>query len=377
MIVLTVGKTGADFTSLAAALAALYGTTLSDETSITFIDDETYDESNIVSGITTSPTNRLIIQGAFNRQGRTTIRDDATGWLMTVYCHNLVIDGIAFDRQDALDDSRSGIWIVQGWTNIEIAHNHFLGNGYFWQDAIAIDKFVTPVNIYDNLFRRWGETGIYTNTRAAANEVHNIFNNTFVKCQECVWIADYETGFYEMSNSISIWNNIMDMDEDWLIECTEFNSIIVPAGKTPADLKRLDYNLYHVRKDTNTSIFTDTVSLYLDDLAALKFAYPTKEIEGIDDDPDFVVYCSDYHLLPDSPAIASADGIIPVDDNDGETRTSPGNRGCYEESLEMNLKANPQLDRLQNATYWIELEDTRSSGAPRNIRIGLDYQRVL
>ena len=377
MIVITVGKTGADYTSLTAALASLYGTTLSDETSITFIDDETYDESNIISGITTSPTKRLIIQGKFSRTKRTTLRDDVTGWLITVYCHNLVIDGIAFDRQDALDDSRSGIWIVQGWTNIEIAHNHFLGNGYFWQDAIAIDKFVTPVNIYDNLFRRWGETGIYTNTRSSANEVHNIFNNTFIKSQECIWIADYESVTPTMSNNISIWNNIIDMDESELIECTEFNSIIVPVGKTPADLKRLDYNLYNVRIDTNTSIFTDTVALYLDDLAALKAAYPTREINGIDDDPDFVQYCVDYHLLNSSPAVMSAGTTIPVDDNDGEGRTSPGNRGCYEDSGSMNLLSAPQVDEIQNASYHMELLDLRTSGANRRVKINLDYVRVL
>lgn len=378
MITLTVGLSGGDFTSLAAALATLTGTTLADDTKILFIDKGPYHELNTIESIVTSPTKRLIIEGEYDRGSRTRLWNLATGWLINVKISNTVIKGLFIDRQEDLDDNRSGIRYWTGTANHDICYNHIFGAGWYWEDGVTCEVDVTNVNFYNNLCRRWGGSCIYFDTLSANNEVYNIYNNTFIKSQEDIWIADYST--YTMSNQISVWNNIFDMDLPYEKECIVGHAILVPDGIKPDDFKKLDYNHWVLRGGNVPAPglvqdwFGDSDGYSIYTLAA--FQTFGAETHGTEGDPKYFTYCSDYHLLTTSPCIQTADGNIPSDDNDTELREVPGWKGCYE-CNPLQLRADPQFDLMQNSTMWVELEDLRTSGAERTLSASLDVVRIL
>jgi hypothetical protein len=358
------------FTSLAAALAVI-PTWLPYSLTIQFLDTETYSEKNTIDSVEFPlTTDRLIILGMYDEDARTVLRHNDPGSLIVIDSDNIRIKGIKFDRTDAIDDSRHGINIQAGHQYIDIEACHLYGNGYFPQRGIYIYENVDNLNIKNNLFRRWGEAGI--KGKISSGKTHNIYNNHFVKCQEGIYYTSYVADGID-----NIWNNIFDMDGDELYECSYFYAIKIDGSFTPDDITLLDYNLYNFRTSTNMYLFMSD-SVNYTSVAALQ-AGTAKEDHGIEDDPDFVEYCTDYHLFSTSPAIDAANGDIPPGDNDGYVRMPPGNIGCYEDSETGSpaTPALPQIDKKQNATFWVKLIDDRVSGGSRPIRVDLDYGRIL
>ena len=374
----TIAKDGtpSDYTSLTAAVAAeVTGKTITDDLTLQFIDatPQVYSEKVILTGCTISVGKLLTILGKFDRASRTTMRHDDPGALLVIASDRIHIKGIAFDRTEAIDDRREGIHITNA-KETSISHCHFLGNGYYKQDGIRIlSNQPGELNIWNNLFRRWGQAAISFEVRSKIGDAVKIWNNTFIKSQECIQLKDAEGGLVE------VWNNIFDMDGDWLLECTSFFAIKC-GSFIPTSFLRLDYNLYHFRTTVGMLLFYGGFgSEVYPDLASMKAAHPSVEVHGVQADPRFDTYCSDYHIGSSvSPALGSDPLTTPVDDNDDVIRVPDFYRGCYDQSAstEFNLKASPQMDLKQNSTFWLELEDTRSSGNERPIRVDLDYVRL-
>ena len=377
------------YTTLAAAIAALPATLIADA-SILFLDRERYEEVNTLSGVDTNGF-ILTIDGLGDEgvpgTGKTTLFHATTaGYLLTIQAMKKVtITDIEFEREEALDDSRHGIDIDgNNIDEIVIDRCDFRGNGYYPQQGIYWNTnqsgYAGHLFVRNCLFRRWGKAGIqFVNGGSTYNENFTSYYNTFVKNQEAIQ--------YDGSSSNKGWvkgkNNIFDMDGDELIECTYFAAWYFSTNDwTPDDLDEMENNLYHFRTSTQMYLFVSgsigSPTLSYASLAAMQAAYPAEEVNGLEADPLFDEYCVDYHIGSDSPAYQSADGTANAYDNEQSIRVYPYNRGCYESDHSgVPQIANPQIDKKQNSTFWVKIEDLRTSGAARNVEVELKYRRLL
>lgn len=367
----TVKKDGtAMFSSIQSALAILNGLYMDDDLTINIQDKENYEEVITISGISQASGKTLTILGTFDRTSRTMVSNSVAGDLITINSGRVHVKGLRIDRTESQDDGRNGVRVTTS-DDVIISHCELLGNGYFPQEGVTIDAGAGDFYFYNNLARRWGEAAI-KGVRGAGDR-HHIYNNTFVKNQEVLYYTSYSTSD---TDEVRIWNNIFDMDEVQLIECDFFYLFYFDEARTPNHIGYLDYNLYNFRTSDEMYLWKSASLNITDDqgLGYLKSNYPTKEINGLQGDPLFDTYCSDYHISSVvSPARDNAYPISPFDDNDGVDRWYP-DRGCYDQGKPSD---SVHWDDTQNGTMWIEIEDTRTSGAERNIRIHSDYARLL
>jgi hypothetical protein len=404
---ITVAKyVAADFTNLTDALASLPAS-ITTPYVIQFLDKESYDESVTISPTVTG-AGSIKVLGKFDNDGRTRIFDSEDeyppsntpplGALITVNSDNVWIKGLELDRFGTEENDAASCIDVNG-DNCTISHNHILGqmpyvtvprttdfgesNGINVNFASAGDTF-----IYNNLFKGWGTAGL--SMILQGGHKMEIIHNTFVKCQEAIQIPRYSN--WDAPRDVTIKGNVFDMNPIWTPDCNHLWAILFRDGAwTPDLLSELDYNFYFLR---NTHLAT-TMYIWRGQgganppyatIADLQVAHPTLEVNGIDrTDPKYRSYCSDYRPLPDSPMLAQvpADARF-TDDNDGVTRPTVYAMGCYDILEGYNLYRAPQIDKLQNDTYWYELTNTLYDSdsahlqlGPRNFKIDLDYIRIM
>jgi len=186
-IVFTVAKAGADYTSLTAAEAALPADFSGNDYVIRFLDKATYDEGVTIGSFTNGT---LVVEGRYDGAGRTRMtREGVAGYVIDVDSDNTTIRGIEFDREEPVDDNRSGILISIGASNCFIDQCNFLGNGFLPEFGIRFFGTNRDGRIENSLFYRWGQAAIRHNMNVSGNL--DFVNNTFVANQESL---DFQNG---------------------------------------------------------------------------------------------------------------------------------------------------------------------------------------
>ena len=383
----TVSKTDptAMFSSLVAPAIILDGIDLeSNEITIEFLDTETYEDSLVYFNTTASTGGLLKIQGKHTagEEERTVLKNTDLDQYILKMKGRFELADLDFDTTIDTQNDYGCVYVdAPNCTYASIHHCRFYGNGRYWYQASPYQEWgnygihfaagpdaSSEKYVYNNLFRRFGYYAIQW-IHAAKTEV---YNNTFVKCQEVfIW-------WLTLDENAKVWNNIFVVDASYAVDCNQFTVFQMPSNPDPADIGFLDYNLYQFLNRglaVNMKLWVGSNwSAGYDDLATFQAAFPTLEIHSIEADPKFREYCVDYHIDDvTSPAMDSAFLLAPIDDNDRRSRGYP-DRGCYDQG---RGKSSPQWDEMQNATVWMEIEDTRDSGDVRNVRITADYARLL
>lgn len=306
---------------------------------LTIMDHETYTEQAVLAARPAGGTVTLQAE-SWGASSRPTITySGADGALLELRADHIV-KGIRFvyDEDDVGQNKRMCIYVPSGYnlTYSEVAYNqmmlggryiwnpgvypypHWGHCGYFAEDGIDVAKF------YNNLVRRAGFEGLHLNPDAT--DTWDIYNNTFIKCQESIVVANLQI------DVISVWNNIFDIDPTWG-QCAKYYAILIDGGPSanPTRFKLLDNNLYFFR---NAEQASETWVYYpaYERLANLQAVDPSIEPNGLEADPKYCKYCEDYHLRPDSPAIDAGSVLptYPLDDNDTELRSAIPDIGAFE-----------------------------------------------
>jgi len=245
------------------------------------------------------------------------------------------VQGLAFRRAVHSASAKVGI-------TSEVSHCQFyLGGRYHYDDPPPIDEYghvgywadydTASVKVYNNLFRGCAYAGVRYDPKAGNSII--ITKNTFVKCEECIWVESRVDGVQ------TIKNNIFDLDGNYSPDCWKFAAVYVNVNCTPTQLGGLDYNIYYNRAigpdrlppmghPNQLKAFLSFNSSYVT-RALLNAAHPTQEVHGYDHDPEFHEYCVNYHLDDDSYALQKGlynDGYL--DDNDGIPRPALAAAGC-------------------------------------------------
>lgn len=387
----TIAKSGTrDFSTIQAAFTACLDD--GNDYVLTIQDLSTYTEQAVLAARPSG--GKVTLQAnSFSRTNRPTLTCNQflDGAILTLNATHY-IKGIKFVYDAEVVGSAFRYCIKSNLAGIEseVSHCQFwMGQGYHYDDPLPIDEYghvgywaeynTAKVKIWNNLFRGCAYAGVRYDP-AAGNDI-DIFHNTFVKCEECIWIESRVTGVQ------SIHDNIFDLDGTYSPYCWKMSAIYVNDNATPTQIGGLDYNLYYNRalgtrlppmgSPTQLRAFLSWNTSY-ETRADLVAAHPTQEVNGYDHDPEFYKYCSDYHMTSTSFPLAKASSIETItDDNDKTTRPTDKAIGCYEvySALPSNLESAAWRDPLENGHLYAKC--TKGSGSFGKCKVTLDILRLV
>jgi len=310
---------------------------------------------------------------AFYRDNRPTVTISGVDGALITARASIIVKGIHFSYEENTygSDYRYCIYVPSAVAKVNVSHCVIsMGGRYFWTPGTEYGHVgiwtvwnCTEVKVWNNIIRRCGFIGVRVDP--SGSDTVEIYNNTFVKCQECIWIETFT------DQRVSVWNNIFTMDPDWSVDCTKFYVIWAEDNQPLTRLKRLDYNCYDWR---NTGLALETWAYdqknhsyrksRLADVQGLGL-----EANGIEVAAEYCTYCSDYHLKPASPCVNASDTATdPSDDADGVARGDA--IGAYVGLCGATPQAGVQFDAKQNDTYWYRMTCQNSKR-----RTGLDTER--
>lgn len=349
MIHITVSQLHAsDFNNFTDAAASLSGT-YTEEVRVECLDKETYDEAGIDwTGASFESGGWLHIVGSYDGSGRTTLTNSSFESNI-FYMHNRVeVEGIKFDISASYDHTVKSIVCISfdspNTTYSKIHECQFFGNGiyraqlsptYYERGTIAVywGDVADPTDekyFYNNLVDNMG----YYAAELKEGSVAYFYNNTFARNKQVL----YWHG--SVNSDAKIWNNIFITDPSyhdsiapWDVKFSVMQQI---DDYWPDDFGFVDYNLYQFLNRESatgkcyiwTRYWDDELSLI--DLNELQSKYPGSEINGLEEDPLLLDYPIDFHIVDsNSPALSSGYSVIPSIDNDGDSRGTDLDIGCY------------------------------------------------
>jgi len=373
-----------DYTTIEAAVTALAGS-YSEDVIIEVTDTSTYDLSADIDlgGIEVSSPHYLYIQSLYDRDGRPTIKPDAGVTPFTTSdSYRIHIKGFEFDMSNIVSGAEAAIQIMSqsSAADIKISDNIFTGSGYEYQYAIKVTKAaaksVAQLEIWNNLFKANGRAiGLKSGCTSWTN-IHRIWNNTFAGNNYCIFW--YEANAYIDASTICIVNNIFDLGKG-----DESASIAYSVDSVAYDIStvdNMDYNMYYQRYDGALMYYSQDGLLELETLVDFQTVFPALDQNSFSTSPMFKRYGQNFHPSYKSDAYLAGTtpcAGLPVRYDLNQEEKAGNTLGAYRVDNTFKGLNRVFFDENQQATLTLNLEDLRSSGDERNIRVDLDCVRLL